>query len=76
MYCLYYDDLFVNLCFCQSDDRQVASDGFMLNLMAVLQQLCVKVKMDKVDYLLFYVKNKIRDRERQKGRQFGSQEGG
>lgn len=32
----------------QVDDRQVASDGFMLNIMTVLQQLCAKVKIEKV----------------------------
>ncbi|XP_020620204.1 ubiquitin conjugation factor E4 B-like [Orbicella faveolata] len=38
----------------QVDDRQVASDGFMLNFMTVLQQLCAKVKVEKVDSLYFH----------------------
>ncbi|XP_066297718.1 ubiquitin conjugation factor E4 B-like [Branchiostoma lanceolatum] len=35
----------------QADERLVAQDGFMLNIMTVLQQLSIKVKMDKVDAL-------------------------
>uniref|UniRef100_A0A0A9Z5W3 Ubiquitin conjugation factor E4 B n=1 Tax=Lygus hesperus TaxID=30085 RepID=A0A0A9Z5W3_LYGHE len=35
----------------QSDDRSLAGDGFMLNLLSVLQMLSVKVKTDKVDAL-------------------------
>lgn len=38
----------------QVDDRQVASDGFMLNFMTVLQQLCAKVKIEKVDSLYLH----------------------
>lgn len=38
----------------QVDDRQVASDGFMLNFMTVLQQLCGKVKIEKVDSLYLH----------------------
>lgn len=38
----------------QVDDRQVASDGFMLNVMTVLQQLCAKVKIEKVDSLYLH----------------------
>lgn len=33
----------------QVEDRLVASDGFMLNLLSVLQKLSVKIKLDKVD---------------------------
>ncbi|XP_013772323.1 ubiquitin conjugation factor E4 B-like isoform X1 [Limulus polyphemus] len=33
----------------QSNERLVAGDGFMLNLLSVFQHLCVKVKLDKVD---------------------------
>ena len=33
----------------QANERQVAGDGFMLNLVSVLQLLCAKVKQDKVD---------------------------
>uniref|UniRef100_A0A023F2Z1 Ubiquitin conjugation factor E4 B n=2 Tax=Triatoma infestans TaxID=30076 RepID=A0A023F2Z1_TRIIF len=35
----------------QSDDRALAGDGFMLNLLSILQMLAVKVKMDKIDPL-------------------------
>ncbi|KAK9507640.1 hypothetical protein O3M35_007452 [Rhynocoris fuscipes] len=34
-----------------SDDRALAGDGFMLNLLSILQMLAVKVKMDKIDPL-------------------------
>ncbi|KAL1117669.1 hypothetical protein AAG570_003984 [Ranatra chinensis] len=34
-----------------SDDRALAGDGFMLNLLSVLQMLSVKIKMDKIDPL-------------------------
>ncbi|KAK3701373.1 hypothetical protein QZH41_008755, partial [Actinostola sp. cb2023] len=44
----------------QADDRQVASDGFMMNFMAVLQQLCIKVKIEKVDnFYLFHPKCRL-----------------
>lgn len=34
-----------------ADERSLAQDGFMLNLMAVLQQLSLKVKLDRIDPL-------------------------
>ncbi|CRK98093.1 CLUMA_CG011461, isoform A [Clunio marinus] len=34
-----------------ADERSLAQDGFMLNLMAVLQQLSIKVKLDRIDPL-------------------------
>ncbi|KAL7034229.1 hypothetical protein ACKWTF_007903 [Chironomus riparius] len=34
-----------------ADERSLASDGFMLNLMSVLQQLCHKVKLERIDPL-------------------------
>lgn len=34
-----------------ADERSLAQDGFMLNLMAVLQQLSFKVKLEKIDPL-------------------------
>ena len=33
----------------QANERLVAGDGFMLNLVSVLQHLCSKVKQDKVE---------------------------
>lgn len=39
-------------CFCllsQADDRLVSTDGFMLNLLWVLQQLSTKIKLETVD---------------------------
>ena len=38
----------------QANERQVAGDGFMLNLVSVLQLLCAKVKQDKVDPVYLY----------------------
>jgi len=37
----------------QADERSLATDGFMLNLLSILQQLCLKVKSDKVDIMYF-----------------------
>lgn len=34
-----------------ADERSLAQDGFMLNLMAVMQQLSLKVKLDRIDLL-------------------------
>lgn len=40
-----------------SDEKVLARDGLMINLMSVLQQLSVKVKLDRVDpQYLFYAK--------------------
>ena len=36
------------------NERQEAGDGFMLNLVSVLQLLCAKVKQDKVDTVYLY----------------------
>lgn len=33
----------------QSDEKKLARDGFMLNLMTVLQKLSVKIKLERVD---------------------------
>ena len=35
----------------------MAGDGFMLNLVSVLQLLCAKVKQDKVDPIYLYTDN-------------------
>lgn len=35
----------------QSEEATLAGDGFMLNLLSVLQMLSVKIKMDRVNYL-------------------------
>ncbi|XP_064461145.1 ubiquitin conjugation factor E4 B-like [Ornithodoros turicata] len=44
----------------QVNDRTVATDGFMLNLLAVLQQLSVKITVDKVDpYYPFHPASKV-----------------
>lgn len=33
----------------QADEKKLARDGFMLNLMTVLQKLSVKIKLERVD---------------------------
>ena len=38
----------------QANERQVAGEGFMLNLVSVLQLLCAKVKQDKVAPVYLY----------------------
>jgi len=32
----------------QADERFLATDGFMINVLSILQKLCLKVKLDKV----------------------------
>ena len=32
----------------QADERMLSGEGFILNVLAVLQQLAVKIKLDKV----------------------------
>ena len=39
----------------QANERLVAGDGFMLNLVSLLQLLCSKVKQDKVDPTYLYM---------------------
>lgn len=44
----------------QVDERYVAGDGFMLNLLSVLQMLSVKISLDKVDsYYPFHPNSRI-----------------
>lgn len=43
-----------------SDEKLLARDGFVINLMVVLQQLSVKIKLDRVDPLFpFYSNSRI-----------------
>ncbi|CAG9813429.1 unnamed protein product [Phaedon cochleariae] len=35
----------------QMEERTLAGDGFMLNLLSILQNLSVKIKLDKVDFI-------------------------
>ncbi len=37
----------------QTDERMVAGEGFMLNALTVMQQLSVKIKLDKVKLYIF-----------------------
>lgn len=34
-----------------NEEKQLAPDGFMLNLMVVLQKLSVKIKLERVDHM-------------------------
>ncbi|XP_071439360.1 ubiquitin conjugation factor E4 B [Hetaerina americana] len=45
----------------QSFPMDYAGDGFMLNLFSVLQQLCVKINLEKVDPYYLYHKDKMVD---------------
>lgn len=35
----------------QAEERTLAGDGFMLNLLSVLQNLSIKIKLNKVDFM-------------------------
>ncbi|XP_065061334.1 ubiquitin conjugation factor E4 B-like isoform X1 [Rhopilema esculentum] len=44
----------------QADDKLLSKDGLLINLLSVLQQLCIKVRLDKVDHLYpFHPKCKL-----------------
>ncbi|XP_017025886.1 ubiquitin conjugation factor E4 B [Drosophila kikkawai] len=42
-----------------SDEKLLARDGFVINLMSVLQQLAVKIKLDRIDPHFHYHKNSL-----------------
>lgn len=42
-----------------ADERSLAQDGFMLNLMAVLQQLSLKIKLERVDAMYPFHPNSL-----------------
>ncbi|XP_013109413.2 ubiquitin conjugation factor E4 B [Stomoxys calcitrans] len=42
-----------------SDEKLLARDGFAINLMCVLQQLSVKIKLDRIDSLYPFYKNSL-----------------
>ncbi|EDW76160.1 uncharacterized protein Dwil_GK14814 [Drosophila willistoni] len=42
-----------------SDEKLLARDGFVINLMSVLQQLSVKIKLDRIDSSFHYHKNSL-----------------
>ncbi|BES87556.1 factor E4 [Nesidiocoris tenuis] len=58
----------------QTDDRTLAGDGFMLNLLTVLQMLSVKVKMDKIDALYPFHPSSMVDLKDETRLKFTSQE--
>lgn len=58
----------------QMEERNLAGDGFMLNLLSVLQMLAVKVKLDKVDFLYPFHPNAVIDIKSDTRLKFTSQE--
>ncbi|XP_017071788.2 ubiquitin conjugation factor E4 B [Drosophila eugracilis] len=42
-----------------SDEKLLARDGFVINLMSVLQQLSVKIKLDRIEPNFHYYKNSL-----------------
>ncbi|XP_014256792.1 ubiquitin conjugation factor E4 B isoform X2 [Cimex lectularius] len=38
----------------QTDDKALAGDGFMINLLSIMQMLSVKIKMDRIDPLYLF----------------------
>lgn len=42
-----------------SDEKLLARDGFVINLMSVLQQLAVKIKLDRIEPNFHYHKNSL-----------------
>lgn len=58
----------------QMEERNLAGDGFMLNLLSVLQMLSVKVKLDKVEFLYPFHPNAIVDIKNDTRLKFTSQE--
>lgn len=60
----------------QMEERNLAGDGFMLNLLSVLQMLAVKVKLDKVDFLYPFHPNAVIDIKNDTRLKFASQETG
>lgn len=58
----------------QMDERTLAGDGFMLNLLSVLQMLSFKVKLDKVDFLYPFHPSSLIDIKNDTRLKFTSQE--
>ncbi|XP_025422672.1 ubiquitin conjugation factor E4 B [Sipha flava] len=62
-------------CKMRVDERTVAGDGFMLNLLTALQELSVKIKMEKVDPMyIFNSKDSLIDISSDTRLKFSSQE--
>ncbi|KAB0793378.1 hypothetical protein PPYR_12998 [Photinus pyralis] len=58
----------------QAASRTLAGDGFMLNLLSILQMLAVKVKLDKIDFYYPFHPNSVIDIKNQTRLKFTSQE--
>ncbi|XP_022173840.1 ubiquitin conjugation factor E4 B [Myzus persicae] len=62
-------------CKMRVDERTIAGDGFMLNLLTALQELSVKIKLDKVDPMyMFNSKHSLIDLSSDTRLKFSSQE--
>lgn len=62
-------------CKMRVDERTIAGDGFMLNLLSALQELSVKIKLDKVDPMyMFNSKHSLIDLSSDTRLKFTSQE--
>ncbi|XP_049949366.1 ubiquitin conjugation factor E4 B [Schistocerca serialis cubense] len=57
-----------------ADERMLAGDGFMLNLLSVLQMLALKIKMDKVDVFYPFHPSSLIDVKNETRLKFTSQE--
>lgn len=58
----------------QAAGRTLAGDGFMLNLLSILQMLAVKVKLDKIDFSYPFHPNSVVDIKNDTRLKFTSQE--
>lgn len=58
----------------QMEERNLAGDGFMLNLLSILQMLCNKVKLDKIDHLYPFHPKSVIDIKNDTRLRFTSQE--
>ncbi|KAI4456816.1 ubiquitination factor e4 [Holotrichia oblita] len=58
----------------QMEERVLAGDGFMLNLLSVLQMLAFKVKLDKVDFLYPFHPSSLVDIKNDTRLRYASQE--
>lgn len=58
----------------QMEERNLAGDGFMLNLLSIMQMLAIKVKLDKVDFLYPFHPNSVIDIKNDTRLRFTSQE--
>ncbi|XP_018324068.1 ubiquitin conjugation factor E4 B isoform X2 [Agrilus planipennis] len=58
----------------QAEERNLAGDGFMLNVLSVLQMLAVKVKLGKIDFYYLFHPSAVIDIKNDTRLKFSSQE--